>query len=137
MPEIELVELPPLRMKNGLVEKWGALAGVKAICTRLVWPGALANGLPLRTKKGGTVETLPVRVRPPRLTSWNTWRFVCAKITGPKSRPAGLTASCGGGLVTRRGLGMPRVLRPTGPRTLWVNVVVQTSQKTRVTIVRP
>src|SRR5882724_7980558 len=100
LPVTVLVELPPLLVKTTTLLKLPALAGLKATCTWPVWPGGRLKGLPPAMAKGSVALTVPVRVRPPPLTTWKLSVLVRPITTGPKLKLAGLIASNGGGLVT-------------------------------------
>src|SRR5216683_8076486 len=100
LPVTVLAELPPLLVKTTTLLKLPALAGLKATCTKPVWPGGRLKGLPPAMAKGSVAVTAPVRVRPPSLTTWKLSVLVWLMTTAPKSRLAGLIANNGGGLVT-------------------------------------
>src|SRR5229473_4063185 len=99
-PVTVLAELPPLLVKTTTLLKLPALTGLKATCTWPVWPGGRLKGLPPAMAKGSVALAVPVRVRPPPLTTWKLSVLVCPITTGPKLRLGGLIASNGGGLVT-------------------------------------
>src|SRR6266478_6348934 len=100
VPVSALAELPPLLVKTTTLLKLAALAGLKATCTWPVWPGARLKGLPPAMAKGSVALAVPVRVRPPPLTTWKLSVLAWPITTGPKLRLAGLIANNGGGLVT-------------------------------------
>src|SRR5439155_11731160 len=94
-PVTVLAELPPLLVKITTLLKLPALAGLKATCTWPVWPDVRLKGLPLRMVNGKVVETAPVRVWPPRLTSWKLRVLVWPITTGPKFKLVGLSDNNG------------------------------------------
>src|SRR6266699_966305 len=100
LPVTVLAELPPLLVKTTTLLKLPALAGLKATCTCPVWPGGRLKGLPPTMAKGSVALAVPVRVRPPSLTTWKLSVLAWPITTGPKLRLAGLIANNGGGLVT-------------------------------------
>src|SRR5881396_723609 len=95
LPVTVLAELPPLLVKTTTLLKLPALAGLKATCTWPVWPDVRLKGLPLRMVNGKVVETAPVRVWPPRLTSWKLRVLVWPITTGPKFKLVGLSDNNG------------------------------------------
>src|SRR6266567_60331 len=100
LPVTVLAELPPLLVKTTTLLKLPALAGLKATCTWPVWPGARLKGLPPAMAKGSVALAVPVRVRPPPLTTWKLSVLAWPITTGPKLRLSGLSVNNGGGLVT-------------------------------------
>src|SRR6266567_8583654 len=99
LPVTVLAELPPLLVKTTTLLKLPALVGLKATCTCPVWPGARFKGLPPAMAKGTVALAVPVRVRPPPLTTWKLSVLVWPITTAPKFRLAGLSVNKGGGLV--------------------------------------
>src|SRR2546425_842872 len=69
-PVTVLVKLPPLLVKTTTLLKLPTLVGLKVTCTWPVCPDVRLKGLPLRMANGNVVETAPVKVWPPPLTSW-------------------------------------------------------------------
>src|SRR6266478_9676989 len=100
LPVTVLAELPPLLVKTTTLLKLPALVGLKATCTCPVWPGARLKGLPPTMAKGSVALTVPLRVKPPPLTTWKLSALVWPITTAPKFRLAGLSDNNGGGLVT-------------------------------------
>src|SRR5882724_6391882 len=94
-PVTVLVKLPPLLVKTTTLLKLPTLVGLNVTCTWPVWPDVRLKGLPLRTAKGKVVETAPVRVWPPPLTSWKLSVLVWPITTGPKVKLVGLTDNNG------------------------------------------
>src|SRR6266700_3359457 len=99
-PVTVLAELPPLLVKTTTLLKLPALVGLKATCTWPVCPGGRLKGVPPTMAKGSVALAVPVRVKPPPLTTWKLSVLVWPITTAPKSRLAGLIANNGGGLVT-------------------------------------
>src|SRR5439155_1017958 len=99
MPEAitVFVVLPPLLVKTTTLLKLPTVVGAKDTATVLDPYPATVKGLPLRTAKESKVAALPVRVRPPVLSTWKFSVLVRPRTTGPKSRLVGLIAKCGGG----------------------------------------
>src|SRR6266699_3295077 len=98
-PVTLLVKLPPLLVKTTTLLKLPALAGLKVTCTWPVWSDVRLKGLPLRMAKGNVVETAPVRVRPPALTTWKLSVLLWPITTGAKAKLVGLSDNTGGELL--------------------------------------
>src|SRR6266700_2977342 len=127
LPVTVLAELPPLLVKTTTLLKLPALAGLKATCTWPVWPDVRLKALPLRMAKGKVVETLPVRVWPPPLTSWKLRVLVWPTTTGPKVKLVGLsdnTAADGVTVVTTEAELLAKVGSAAAEVTLAVLVIV-------------
>src|SRR6266700_6749804 len=127
LPVTVLAELPPLLVKTTTLLKLPALAGLKATCTWPVWPDVRLKALPLRMAKGNVVETAPVRVWPPPLTSWKLRVLVWPTTTGPKVKLVGLsdnTAADGVTVVTTEAELLAKVGSAAAEVTLAVLVIV-------------
>src|SRR6266566_4969219 len=99
-PVTLLVKLPPLLVNTTTLLKLPTLVGLKVTCTWPVWPDVRLKGLPLPMANGNVVETAPVRVWPPPLTSWKLRVLVWPTTTGPKVKLVGLSDNTGADGVT-------------------------------------